>query len=140
MIDWNQVKTAADWMQENLCQEPVTWNHYPEVAVDPDTPLEEPATDPLPTDLSLTSGVRESGRDAEIKAWGQEIGADYILVFSAAVMVSAGLNPGNDTNRGFMMNDTVSVRGNTCTILRIRMTGWTGSEWIWCTVAVRKET
>lgn len=134
MIDYSAV---ADFLQDNVQTEPVVlYRHQPATA---DDPIPEPETDPDYSEIPFTCGVNEMKQAAEIKSWGQSIGADYTcLVTVKAFRAATGLDPIDPTILDSLASDRVLIRGVVCTVMKARLTGWNGDTFTWLTIGAKK--
>ncbi len=128
---------VADFMQENLLTEPVVlYRHQPATA---DDPIPEPETDPDYSEIPFTCGVNEMKQSAEIKSWGESIGADYTGIVTVKEFRNAtGLDATDPAVLDSLSSDRILIRGVVCTVLKGKLTGWNGDTFTWLTIGAKR--
>lgn len=130
-------EAVADYLQLTMQTEPVTMYRYAaEVA---DDPIPETETEAEPTEYPITCGVNEMKKDANIRTWGQSIGADYTCLITVKEFQAAtGMDATDPDTLDSFSRDRLQIRGVFCTIMKARLTGWNGTTYTWLTFGAKR--
>lgn len=130
IINWDKVQLIADRLQDHVFTESVTVHEVSEQSFD--DPHSEPETEPTPIDIAIDCGVSVSNPAAEIRRFGQEIEADYILFVTKKELNNKAV----DIDR--LIKNTVTIRGDECVIVKTKPSGWTGTDHVWLTIGAKR--
>lgn len=138
-IDWNAIFNVAKDLNDNVCNEPVTLLHYP-VDESPDTPIEEPETEPTPVQHVIRVGVEVISRAAKIEQQGEVIEADFRLFLLAKTLEDIGLDVSDEDVRAVIMRDRIIVRNAVCSITGIYLSGYRQDtqKYIWVDIYAKR--